>query len=186
MKTKFKQSNISISGEIGIHVLTPGMLFVSTKLIELTGSKGKTKSGIYCLRNKLHPERYYIGMARNLETRLQHHFSDLSLYKHKNKLMQKDLQTACDLECGEVEPNRLFEMEVILYCRPSELTFYENILINNLHPYYNIHKQESAEPTDEEVNEYLTNKINNNLNSEELDQFNQKMIEEQADRFNGE
>jgi len=137
MKTKFKQSDITICGAITIY---DGENF--KELITINGSKGKTKSGIYCLRNKLHPERYYIGMARNLETRLQHHFSDLYLNKHKNRLLQEDFDQINMTFSGNWKDgfNWMFEMEVIIYCRPSELEFYENILINNLNPYYNIHK----------------------------------------------
>jgi len=163
MKTKFKQSDITISGLIQINYDGVG------HPVYINGSKGKIKSGVYCLRNKLHPERYYIGMARNLETRFQHHISDLKLGKHKNTKLLEDF-IAAGFEYREyLSPEQVFEMEVIIYCRPSQLEFYENILINSLNPYYNIHKigghKVKKEITEEEANEILLKAINNQLNA---------------------
>jgi group I intron endonuclease len=128
MKTKFSSSSsISIKAEIQISVNG------EIKLLEFSGAKGKIKSGVYCLRNKSN-NKFYIGMAKNLEHRYQHHKSDVLLGKHINKEILKDFNPSLSFE-------EQFSFEVIIYCRPSELTFFENLLINSLQPDYNIHKK---------------------------------------------
>ncbi len=150
MKAKFKKSSIDIGGDISIYSGGDEINITLNKL-------ALAKSGVYCLRNKLHPERYYIGMARNLEKRKWRHYNDLFMGIHHSKLLQEDFNMAHESRLEEFACTSKytfetdFEMEVIIYCRPSELTFYENILINSLNPYYNIHKQkqsEEAEPNE--------------------------------------
>jgi excinuclease UvrABC nuclease subunit len=151
MKTKFKQSNISISGEIGIHIpyTKDGFTYSGTKVIELEGSKGKTRSGVYELINKLNGKRY-IGQARNLEIRHKRHVNDLICGNHHSRELQCDFNIAhmgrlakCLSPASKDTFEECFEMRVIIYCRPSELTFWENILISHLQPYYNIHKNKN-------------------------------------------
>ncbi|RPJ69872.1 MAG: hypothetical protein EHM20_15990, partial [Alphaproteobacteria bacterium] len=72
MKTKFKRSEISVQGKLWITSITPDIH--KTIGIELNGLN-QSKSGVYCLRNKLN-NRLYIGMARNLERRCKRHFKD--------------------------------------------------------------------------------------------------------------
>ena len=150
MKTKFKQSDISISGIIKIEVL--GDRFYD-KDIEINGSKGKTKSGVYELVNKLNGKRY-IGQARNLENRYNRHMRDLKVSEHCNDLIYGDFNDFIkNRPFGFVcNPNDLFEFRVIIYCRPSELTFWEHILIENLHPEYNIKKEKEISLSEEFLN----------------------------------
>lgn len=142
MKTKFKKSSIKISGSILIE--TDDIDFSENDIeIDLKGLK-QSKSGVYCLRNKLNG-RLYIGMARNLENRKQRHWNNLISGKHANKVLLTDFQNNLYQENNDIySPTDLFEFEVIIYCRPSELTFYEHLLITHLQPYYNIHKQKEV------------------------------------------
>lgn len=115
------------------------------------------KAGIYEIRNLQQPGKYYIGMSRDLERRKWRHFNDLKTGKHLGE-MQKDYNDFCHEDRPEFHPvEELFEFRVIAFCRPSELTFYENLLIKYLNPYYNTHKEkplwENEEKADEEMGE---------------------------------
>lgn len=44
--------------------------------------------GIYIIKSKLHPDRFYIGSAVNCAARRRQHFSDLRLNKHCNNRLQ--------------------------------------------------------------------------------------------------
>ena len=132
MKTKFKYSNTQISGEIVI--LDNGLPIV----IPLTGSKGTTKSGIYEIVNIFNGKRY-IGQARNLEIRMKRHWNDLKKgIHHASKEMKDDFQSI-----KTDNPEDVFDFKVIKYCRPSELTFYEHLLIKHLNPEYNVKKEKT-------------------------------------------
>lgn len=140
MTTKFKKSNINIQGKLWINIIENDI--DTTIGIDLNGLK-HSKSGVYCLRNKLN-SRLYIGMARNLEVRKQRHTRDLRNNQHCSKSLQLDFD---ELVIGDIigvnksNFEDIFEFEVIIYCYLSELTFWEKILIDNLHPYYNVKKK---------------------------------------------
>ena len=145
MKTKFTKSNINIGGVILITKEYEDACEVSTDLLAKIPVSGlnQSKSGIYCLRNKLNG-RLYIGMARNLETRMNRHFRDLNTGNHSNDILQKDFDIKSideGMNNRVFDATKIFEFEVIIYCYPSELTFWEKILIDNLHPYYNVKKK---------------------------------------------
>lgn len=144
MANKFPTSTISVSGKITISLGDPDK---SQPIDIFLNPLNQSKSGVYCLRNKLNG-RLYIGMARNLENRKNRHFRDLNKFEHVNPLLQKDF---VDNEWHYTLAESLFEFEVIIYCYPSELTFWEKILIDNLHPYYNQKKKNTV--NDELINE---------------------------------
>lgn len=148
MKAKLPKSNIEINGEMWVTNYSTG----ESKKIEF-GSLNKSKSGVYEIVNKLNGKKY-IGMARDLEARKRHHWSDLLLGKHKSKEMQDDFNYETgkniDLDANRIErlvsPDWMFEFNVIIYCYPSQLTFYENLLITHLQPEYNTHKRKLFAP----------------------------------------
>ena len=119
------KSKIFISGKLTIS--RGDCIDINIELKTLYGGK----SGVYEILNKENGKRY-IGKARDLKVRKQHHESDIYNYKHKSEIMQMDFSAS---DCFNFD--ELFEFNIILYCRPSELTFYENILINSLKPEYN-------------------------------------------------
>ncbi len=139
MKAKFARSSFSISGTIRIH----DHEIMGWKDIEIKGLN-QSKSGIYELVNKLNGKRY-IGMARNLEVRYNRHMRDLIAFEHCNKRIQEDFEFAIQQNRDYVNPQDVFEFRVIIYCRPSELTFYEHLLIKYLNPEYNVHKQKEVD-----------------------------------------
>lgn len=144
MTTKLKKSNIHVFGKMTLSWNDGTENF---RILELKGLK-QSKSGVYCLRNKLNG-RLYIGMARNLEVRMKRHWNDLLLGKHCSKALQEDFDTS-ELTPEQLErmgkhPKDLFEFEVIIYCYPSQLTFWEGLLIDNLKPYYNVKKKKEIE-----------------------------------------
>jgi GIY-YIG catalytic domain-containing protein len=139
MKTKFNKSDINISGQLEIRTGN-GIVWE----IDLKGLN-QSRSGVYCLRNKLNG-RLYIGMARNLQNRFNRHMRDLEKTEHINPKISQDYIEAidkmmCEDDTSVYFPSDVFEFEVIIYCYPSQLTFWEGILIDNLKPYYNIHKK---------------------------------------------
>ncbi len=144
MKTVFPKSNIQIQGEIYIWNEDN-----KQTVVELAGLK-TGKSGVYCLRNKLNG-RLYIGMTDNLEKRRNRHFRDLKRGIHNNELLQRDcmeLNSSCE---AIYDPKDIYEFEIIQYCFPSQLTFWENLLIKAIQPYYNIASKEKEIPTYDEL-----------------------------------
>lgn len=139
MTTKFPKSNISISGTIDVNIFGVGSY--DHKFIRLKGLN-QSKSGVYCLRNKLNG-RLYIGQTRNLENRKSRHGKEIRNETHHAYELVRDFisftETTYDNQFADVWD--IFEFEVIIYCYPSELTFWEKILIDNLHPYYNVKKK---------------------------------------------
>ncbi len=131
MKTKFKQSDIKVYGTINIF-----MGGEHYKNIDISGAKSKTKSGVYLIKHKYNG-RLYIGQAKNLEIRHKRHLNDLKKGIHHSKLLQHDYNEVCGFSNFE----DTFDVGVIIYCYPSQLTFYEHILITSLNPEYNIHKK---------------------------------------------
>jgi hypothetical protein len=153
--SKFNKSNIDVYGEITIRIgKKENPILADNRFdIQLRGLK-QSKSGVYCLRNKLN-DRLYIGMARNLENRRNRHMRDLEKGEHCNNIIYQDYIAYCGDGINEYpKPSDVFEFEVIIYCYPSQLTFWEGILIDNLKPYYNIHKKKEIKYTpisDEEI-----------------------------------
>lgn len=141
MAAKFPKSNIFISSQINIFIKKENG---DTENIGIGMGEGlkQSKSGVYCLRNKLNG-RLYIGMARNLENRKNSHFRNLMSCEHVNKLLLSDYAEigGADITGEGLHPSEIFEFEIIIYCYPSELTFWEKMLIDNLHPYYNIKRK---------------------------------------------
>lgn len=136
---KFKRSNITISGFIKITKENGDFMD-----IDMNGLKGTSKSGVYEIVNRFNGKRY-IGMARDLNVRMLRHWRDIYNRKHSSKEMIEDYNRVIEYEGGFVEATDVFEFNVIIYCRPSELTFWENILIKYLNPEYNVHKQKPIE-----------------------------------------
>lgn len=138
MSIKFPRSPIKITSILSIENTETG----DETLTEINPVRNG-KSGIYEIRN-LMTGQFYIGQSRDLEKRRWRHFNDLRTEKHFGE-MQNDwaeYRDTCPI-LHEPKPEDLFEFRVIVFCRPSELTFYENILIKYLNPYYNTHKQEA-------------------------------------------
>ena len=78
------------------------------------------KSGIYCIEN-LENGKKYIGQTVNLERRERKHFSSLKGNYHPNI----HLQCAYN-KYGEEN----FKFKILLCCKPSELTKYEQIFVD--------------------------------------------------------
>jgi group I intron endonuclease len=89
------------------------------------------KSGIYKIENILNKE-CCIGQSVNLRNRKVLHFCDLRKNRHKNRHLQNAFN-----KYGEES----FIFEVILYCEPEELTYYEQKLVDIRNPEYNINKR---------------------------------------------
>jgi hypothetical protein len=141
MTSKLNRSLIQVSGKIEISIGG----FTNPDLIVNLNPLKQSKSGVYEIKNKLNNKKY-IGMARNLVARKAHHWSDLLLGRHKSKEMQKDLMVCLDeLMCKHENDvftiDDVFEFNVILYCYPSNLNFWELLLIDNLKPEYNTKKK---------------------------------------------
>jgi len=97
-----------------------------SKVISISNHKG---GGIYKIQSIIKPERYYIGSAINIGSRLKTHFKALrnnlhhsdKLQNHYNKYGAEDLQ--------------LF---ILLECNKEELLKEEQYFIDSLTPYFNI------------------------------------------------
>jgi hypothetical protein len=174
MTTKFKKSNISISGNVFILLNACGDNASDSNrdiAVNLTPLK-QSKSGVYSLRNKLNG-RLYIGMARNLLHRQQRHWRDLISGEHINKKLLEDYnQYVVDEiaragnpliseKVANISATGLFEFEVIIYCYPSQLTFWEGLLIDNLKPYYNTKKKKETAKFEEFLGEIINEELEN-------------------------
>lgn len=126
--TTLKRSRIQIAGIFELSTEFGGDVI---KTVITTKTLNKSKTGIYQILNLVNG-KYYIGRTTNLERRRNQHFNHLSNGDHISPEFQEDY-----LKYGE----NAFEFSVIVYCRPSELPFYEVLLINNLHPVYNQKKE---------------------------------------------
>jgi excinuclease UvrABC nuclease subunit len=141
MTSKLTKSKIQLKGKI--EIWDDMYLDIST---ELSGLK-QSKSGVYEILNKFSGKRY-IGMAKNLEARKRHHIFDLKKGTHKSSNMQFDYNEVRSF----AEFDDTFEFNVIIYCYPSELTFWEKILIDNLHPEYNTKIKKQIPPKVFDIN----------------------------------
>jgi hypothetical protein len=158
MTTKLTKSKIQVSGKIEISYTgirkdsILGNVGIGKEIeIKLEGLK-QSKSGVYEILNKFNGKRY-IGMARNLDSRKKHHWWDLNNKCHKSKEMQEDFDLwNCTELVPDINPEQLFEFNVVVYCYPSELTFWEKILIDNLHPEYNTKKKKELPPKVFDIN----------------------------------
>lgn len=148
MTTKLPKSNIDIYADLVIRIGNKeNPIFADKKIeIKLDGLK-QSKSGVYEIVHKLTGKRY-IGMTRDLERRKWRHCNDLILGNHSSRELQIAFNIAHMNALMEfkVRPSKEtfeadFEFNVIIYCRPSELTFYEHLLIKYLNPEFNVHKQ---------------------------------------------
>lgn len=89
--------------------------------------KFENHSGIYEIKNIINGKRY-IGQARNLRKRKSQHFAKLKRNEHGNQHLQNSFN-----KYGYSN----FEFSIILYCELSELTYYEQKVMDVLHPEYN-------------------------------------------------
>lgn len=86
-------------------------------------------SGVYIIKSKLFPFRKYIGSSINFERRKKRHLSKLRSNIHENQKLQNHFN-----KFGEKD----LIFEIILFCPWKSLTFWEQIFIDGLKPYFNI------------------------------------------------
>jgi group I intron endonuclease len=83
--------------------------------------------GVYKIRNTV-SGKFYIGSSVCIRKRFAQHRSALNRGSHQNSHLQFSWN-----KYGK----SVFEFEVLLVCSPEKMRFYEQILIDNLHPKYN-------------------------------------------------
>ncbi len=86
------------------------------------------KAGIYQIRN-VHNNKIYVGSAKNLNIRWNHHRHHLRHGDHFNKYLQRSWD-----KYGE----DAFVFEILLICDPSMGLFYEQRFLDHWKPQYNI------------------------------------------------
>jgi group I intron endonuclease len=87
------------------------------------------KSGIYIISSIQFPDRHYVGSSVDLKQRRARHFRELTAGNHCNQKLQRHV-----LNYG-IEDLRF---DIIYYCIPADLLKFEQNLINQLRPYFNI------------------------------------------------
>ena len=88
-------------------------------------------SGIYMIKSRLYPNRFYIGSAQNIRQRWLLHQSELKRNKHKNNRLQNHYN-----KYGEDDLIYL----ILVGCQKENLVAYEQFYIDMLNPYFNILK----------------------------------------------
>jgi group I intron endonuclease len=88
----------------------------------------KYHCGIYKIENIITGD-FYIGQSINLKKRKYQHFYELKRNKHYNKYLQYSYNKY---------ENKNFEFSILLYCDANNLTFYEQLLVDNLNPTFNL------------------------------------------------
>jgi group I intron endonuclease len=83
--------------------------------------------GVYKISNTV-SGKFYIGSSICIRQRFLQHRSALNRGSHQNSHLQSSWN-----KYGK----QVFEFEVLLVCSPEKMRFYEQILIDNLHPKYN-------------------------------------------------
>lgn len=94
-------------------------------------SKSILNCGIYQIKNLITGD-LYVGQSVNLNKRKRDHFSKLIRGLHYNRYLQHSFD-----KYGKEN----FELSAILYCEPSELTYYEQKLVDLWKPVYNLCKE---------------------------------------------
>jgi group I intron endonuclease len=87
------------------------------------------KSGIYIISSIQYPHKHYVGSSINLKQRRARHFRELAAGKHYNAKLQRHAS-----KYG-IEDLRF---DIIYYCIPADLIQFEQNLINQLQPYFNL------------------------------------------------
>lgn len=85
------------------------------------------KSGVYRILN-LKNGKYYIGSSVNINARFRLHRSNLDLNKHENKHLQNSWNK---------HGKAYFRFDVLLYCSPRDLLFYEQRVLDVFYNYGN-------------------------------------------------
>ena len=88
----------------------------------------KYHCGIYKIKNIITGD-FYIGQSIDLKKREYQHFYELKKNKHYNKYLQNSFNKY---------RKENFIFKTILYCDKNNLTFYEQLLVDNLNPTFNL------------------------------------------------
>jgi group I intron endonuclease len=83
--------------------------------------------GIYEIRNLVN-NKTYIGQGSNLRKRKNGHFGELRRNEHDNKYLQRSYN---------MYGKENFVFNILLYCEPEEMTYYEQLLVDIRQPEYN-------------------------------------------------
>lgn len=84
--------------------------------------------GIYKIENIVTGD-FYIGQSINLKKRKYQHFHELNKNKHINKFLQNSYNKY---------KRKNFQFSILLYSDQDNLTFYEQLLVDNLSPTFNL------------------------------------------------
>lgn len=141
MPKKFFPKDSDIKMGISLELVIHG----NPTTLKLPTMKGRSKSCVYMITNKIN-SRIYIGQTTNIFNRMPRHYRDILSGEHICKEMVNDFKAQNQFienldTTNKYSPSDLFEFSILCYCRPSELTFYENILIRTLNPEYNYSKK---------------------------------------------
>ncbi len=123
-------------------------------------------SGIYKIQSIAHPERFYIGSAKDIRGRMREHLNRLKRGNHANPILQNHFN-----KYGEEDLN----FTVITYCELSELIKTEQFYIDSLNPPINICRvagntigRPQSEETRRKRSIAMTGKTRENPMSEEI------------------
>jgi len=85
-------------------------------------------AGVYEIRNSMNGDRY-IGSSQDVEMRFYHHLSELKHQRHHNIHLQRAWN-----KYGEDR----FEMNPLIFCDEDMTLLFEQMMLDNLDPEYNI------------------------------------------------
>lgn len=116
--------------------------------------KENSKCGVYCIQNKI-TGKMYIGSSRNIQDRLNKHFTALRNHLPESPNLQKD---------WDLYSEDNFEGFILILCEPENLLKWEQFYLNTNTGQYNTFKQADGSIMPDVVKEKISKSMKGKQN----------------------